>query len=69
VPLAVKSAHAEIFIHLFLALLLAMGFYFSVIAISWLEDFPRWRPDLLLWIPNLLLQALGFVLFRRTARH
>ncbi|MDR2377155.1 MAG: LptF/LptG family permease, partial [Puniceicoccales bacterium] len=32
VPLAVKSAHAEIFIHLFLAILLAMGFYLSVIA-------------------------------------
>ncbi|MDR3143843.1 MAG: LptF/LptG family permease [Puniceicoccales bacterium] len=68
-PLAMKSAHAEIFIHLFLAILLAMGFYFSVIAISWLEDFPHWRPDLLLWIPNLLLQVLGFILFRRTARH
>jgi lipopolysaccharide export system permease protein len=69
VPLAMKSAHSEIFIHLFLAILVAMGFYFSVIAISWLEDFPRWRPDILLWIPNLVLQAFGFLLFRRTARY
>jgi lipopolysaccharide export system permease protein len=69
IPLALKSSYSQTLIHVSIAVFLAMTFYFSVIAISWLEDLPRWRPDVLIWIPNVVLQILGIFLFRRTARH
>ncbi|MDR0444700.1 MAG: LptF/LptG family permease [Puniceicoccales bacterium] len=69
IPLAMKSHRSETFIHLTLAIALSMAFYFSVIALSWLEDSPRWRADILIWCPNILLQMLGIFLFKRAAKH
>jgi lipopolysaccharide export system permease protein len=69
IPLAMKSSYSQTLIYVSVAVFLAMTFYFSVIAISWLEDVPRWRPDVLIWIPNIVLQILGVVLFKRSSRH
>jgi lipopolysaccharide export system permease protein len=51
-----------------LALVLALGFYFLMIMIDWLQKKPELRPDLLLWSPVVLFTALGLWLFWRVDR-
>lgn len=69
IPLGIKLSRAETSANIVLAVGLALGFYFIVMAISWLESKPHWRPDLLVWIPNLTFQCLGFGLFKRALQH
>jgi lipopolysaccharide export system permease protein len=68
VPLGIRTGRRETSANLGIALGLALGYYFLTIAISWLDQFPRMRPDLLVWIPNLLFQGIGLWLFARVGR-
>ncbi|TVR52330.1 MAG: YjgP/YjgQ family permease [Puniceicoccaceae bacterium] len=69
VPLGIRVQRKETSANLALAVALAMGYYFLLIAIGWLDRYPALRPDLLLWLPNLLFQGLGIFLWWRLGRN
>lgn len=69
VPLAIRAGRTETYANLFIALIIALVYYFLLIAASWLEEKPGLRPDLLVWAPNLLFQTAGVFLLYRTNRH
>lgn len=59
IPLGIRTRRVETSANLGLALLLAMAYYFVMIAITWLDRQPQLHPQLLQWVPNLAFQALG----------
>ncbi|MFW2478801.1 MAG: LptF/LptG family permease [Lentimonas sp.] len=69
VPLAIQVGRKETYANLAIALIIAMTYYFLMIIVSWMEDVPALRADILIWIPNIIFQAVGFWLMRRASRH
>ncbi|MEC8279518.1 MAG: LptF/LptG family permease [Verrucomicrobiota bacterium] len=69
VPLAIQVGRKETYANLGIALIIAMTYYFLIIMVSWLEDIPSLRPDLLIWLPNLIFQGVGFWMIHRASRH
>ena len=69
VPLAIRIGRKETHANLGIALVIAMSYYFLMIVVSWLEEKPELRPDLLIWLPNLFFQAAGFWLLTRAGKH
>ncbi len=69
IPLGIKASRTETFANLGIALALALSYYLMTVVITWLENFPHMRPDILIWIPNLLFIALGSVLMVRASRN
>lgn len=69
VPLAIQIGRKESYANLAIALIIAMTYYFLIIAVSWLEGARALRPDLLIWLPNIIFQAVGFYLIQRANRH
>ena len=69
VPLAIQVGRKETYANLGIALVVAMTYYFLIIMVSWLEDIPALRPDLLIWLPNLIFQGIGFWMIYRASRH
>ena len=69
VPLAIRVGRKESYANLAIALVIAMTYYFLMIAVSWLEGNPAVRPDLLIWLPNIFFQTIGFFLTRKSSRH
>ena len=69
VPLAIQVGRKETHANLCIALVVAMTYYFFIIMVSWLEDIPSLRPDLLIWLPNLIFQGGGFWMIYRASRH
>lgn len=65
VPLGIKVSRRETSANLGVAVLLALGYYFLTVMVSWLDRHPGYRPDLLIWLPNLILVWLAIGLFRR----
>jgi lipopolysaccharide export system permease protein len=68
VPLGIKVSRRETSANLAVAVLLALGYYFLIVVVGWLDQHPEYRPDLLLWVPNILLLGLGLWLLRRLDR-
>lgn len=69
VPLAIQTGRKETYANLGIALVIAMSYYFLLIVVSWLEENPSLRADLLIWLPNLLFQGIGLWMIRRANRH
>jgi len=69
VPLAIQVGRKETYANLGIALVIAMTYYFLIIMVSWLEENPALRPDLLIWLPNLIFQGIGFWMIQRASRH
>lgn len=69
VPLAIQVGRKETYANLGIALVIAMSYYFLIIMVSWLEEKPSLRPDLLIWLPNLIFQSIGFWMIHRASRH
>ena len=69
VPLAIQVGRKESYVNLGIALVVAMTYYFLIIIVSWLEDIPSLRPDLLIWLPNLIFQGVGFWMIYRASRY
>ena len=69
VPLAIQVGRKETYANLGIALIIAMTYYFLIIMVSWLENVPALRPDLLIWLPNLIFQGIGFWMIYRASRH
>ncbi len=68
VPLGIKVSRRETSANLGVAVMLALGYFFLITAVGWLDRHPEYRPDLLLWVPNAIFLALGVWLFRRIDR-
>ncbi|MDR2030147.1 MAG: LptF/LptG family permease [Puniceicoccales bacterium] len=66
VPLAMRLARTEL--SLALALVLALGYYFALTAISWLDGSTTLRADLLIWLPNAVLLAVSGLCWHLAAR-
>ena len=69
VPLAIRIGRKETYANLGIALVIAMSYYFLMIVVSWLEEKPELRPDILIWLPNLFFQVAGFWLLARAGKH
>lgn len=69
VPLGIKVSRSETYANLGIAVVLAMVYYGMMILVSWVDDEPQLRPDLLIWVPNLLFLGLGFYLLKKSNRH
>jgi len=69
VPLAIRIGRRESYANLGIALVIAMSYYFLMIMVSWLEENPALRPDLLIWLPNIFFQSVGFWMLYRAGRH
>ncbi len=65
VPLGIKVSRKETSANLGIALLLVMGYYFLGVVVSWLENTPSLRPDLLMWAPAALFLVMAGWMFRR----
>lgn len=69
VPLGIKASRSETYANFGIAVVLAMVYYGMMILVSWVDDEPQLRPDLLIWIPNLLFLVLGLFLLRKSNRN
>lgn len=69
VPLAIQVGRKETYANMGIALAVALIYYFLIVALSWLEEVPALRPDLLIWLPNILFQSIGFWLIHRANQH
>lgn len=65
IPLGIKASRTETYINFALALGLAISYYVLTVMLTWLEQYPDMRPDLLIWAPNLAFQSLGLYLIHR----
>jgi lipopolysaccharide export system permease protein len=68
IPLGIKVSRKETSANLVIGLVLFMGYYFATFTVSWLDNRPAWRPDLIMWLPNLSLQTIGLWLFYKLDR-
>jgi lipopolysaccharide export system permease protein len=68
VPLGIKVSRRETSANLGVAVLLALAYYFLIVAVGWLDQHPEYRPDILLWLPNLAILGFGLWLLRRLDR-
>lgn len=69
IPLGIKASRTETFANAGIALALAMGYYLMTVVITWLENYPHLRPDILIWLPNLLFIILGIILFIKASKN
>lgn len=68
IPLGIKVSRKETSANLGVALALALGYYFTTVAVGWFDNKPAFRPDLLMWLPNIALLSLGIWMFRKVDR-
>lgn len=69
VPLGIKASRSETYANLGIAVILAIVYYGMMILVSWVDDEPQLRPDLLIWVPNLLFLGLGLYLLKKSNRN
>lgn len=67
-PLAIRTSRRETSIGLFLSVILAGGFFLSIIVCESLDSYPQLYPQYLLWIPNIFFQLLGAFMTYRISR-
>ncbi len=68
IPLGIKVSRKETSANLGLGLFLALGYYFASIVAGWFDNYPAFRPDLIVWLPNIVFQGLGLWLFYKIDR-
>ena len=66
-PLAIRTSRRETSIGLFLSVILAGAYFFSVMICNSLTSHPQLHPQVLLWIPNILYQVAGAIMIFRIA--
>ena len=67
-PLAIRTSRRETSVGLFLSVILAGVFFFSIILCESFESFPKLYPQYLLWLPNIIFQTLGAVMTYRISQ-
>jgi lipopolysaccharide export system permease protein len=69
VPLGIKVSRRETSANLGVALIMALAYYFlSTVVVGWFEQYPDYRPDLLVWVPNVFFIGIGLWLNFRVER-
>lgn len=69
VPLGIKVSRREASANFGVALILALAYYFlSTVVVGWFDQYPEYRPDLLVWVPNLFFVGVGLWLNLRVER-
>ena len=69
VPLGIKVSRRETSANLGVALIMALAYYFlSTVVVGWFEQYPEYRPDLLVWVPNVFFIGIGLWLNSRVER-
>lgn len=68
-PLAIRTSRRETSVNLFLSVILAGGFFMSIILCDSLTNFPQIYPQYLLWLPNLAFQIIGAIMIYKIANH
>ncbi|MBE6355840.1 MAG: YjgP/YjgQ family permease [Lentisphaerae bacterium] len=61
-PLAIRTSRRETSIGLFISVVLAAVYFFSIILFESLDKFSWMYPQYLLWIPNIIFQILGAIM-------
>lgn len=69
IPLGIKASRTETMANFALAVALFIIYYFGLTMVSWLRDYPHWRPDVLVWVPNLIFQIAGLLFLKRANQH
>jgi lipopolysaccharide export system permease protein len=69
IPLGIRTNRTDTSINVALALLLGLGYYFSMVILSWFGDETRLHPEVLVWLPNIFLVLCGGVMFRKAMRN
>lgn len=69
VPLGIKASRSETYANFGIAVALAIVYYGMMILVSWVDDVPQLRPDILIWVPNLLFLGLGLYLLKKSNRN
>ena len=67
-PLAIRTSRRETSIGLFISIILASVYFFSIILFESLDNFTWLYPQYLLWIPNILFQLLGAIMTDRISQ-
>ena len=68
IPLGIKTSRRETSANFGIAVVLALSYYFLIVAMKWLDQHPEWHPHWLLWLPNAIFLGLGVWLSRRVGR-
>lgn len=67
-PLAIRTNRRETSIGLFICVILASAYFFSIMLFESLDQSPHLYPQYLLWIPNILFQVIGAVMTFRISQ-
>ncbi|MBE6357793.1 MAG: YjgP/YjgQ family permease [Lentisphaerae bacterium] len=67
-PLAIRTSRRETSIGLFISVILASVYFFSIILFESLDNITWIYPQYLLWIPNIVFQLLGAVMTWRISQ-
>lgn len=65
IPLSIRFARRETSANAAIAFLICVGYYVTMMLLSFLTKRPQLRPDLLLWLPNIVLSGIGLWGIRR----
>jgi lipopolysaccharide export system permease protein len=68
IPLGIRTRRSDTSVNTVIALILALGYYFSMVVLSWFGDKTSLHPELLVWLPNLFLTVLGIKMLRKSMR-
>ncbi len=69
IPLGIKASRSETFANVGIALVLSMSYYLLTTLITWFDNYPSMRPDIIIWIPNFIFLILGGILLIRAQRN
>lgn len=67
-PLAIRTSRRETSIGLFICVILASVYFFSIILFQSLDDLTWLYPQYLLWIPHIIFQIIGIVMTYRISQ-
>ena len=67
-PLAIRTSRRETSIGIFISVILAAVYFFSIILFESLDNFSWIYPQYMLWIPNILFQLIGAIMTYRISQ-
>jgi lipopolysaccharide export system permease protein len=69
IPLGIRTKRSDTSVNTAIALILALGYYFSMVMFSWFGDKTYLHPEIFVWLPNISLAVFGIKMLRRSARY
>jgi lipopolysaccharide export system permease protein len=68
IPLGIRTRRSDASANAIIAVILALGYHFSMVILSWFGDETSLHPEILVWLPNIFLATLGTGMLRKCAR-